>query len=38
MAAATQVGANVRIDLNANNALILEGFNLADLDASDFIF
>jgi len=38
MATATQVGANVRIDLNANNALILEGFNLADLDASDFIF
>jgi len=38
LAAATQAGANVRIDLNANNALILEGFNLVDLDASNFIF
>jgi len=38
LASATQFGTNVRIDLNANNALIIEGFNLADLDATDFIF
>jgi len=38
MAAASQAGTSVRIELNANNILILEGFNLADIDASDFIF
>ena len=38
MAAATQVGANVRLDFNANNSVILEGVDLADLDASDFNF
>jgi len=38
MAAASQAGTSVRIELNVNNILILEGVNLADLDASDFIF
>jgi len=38
LAAATQVGANIRVELNANNTMIIENFNLADLDASDFIF
>jgi len=37
LAAASQDGGDVRIELNANNVLILEDFDLADLDASDFI-
>lgn len=36
--AATQVGGNVRIELNVNNVLILEDFDIADLDVTDFIF
>jgi len=38
LAAATQVGANIRIELNANNTLIIENLLITDLDAGDFIF
>ena len=36
LAAATQVGANVRLDFNPNNSVILQGVRIADLDISDF--
>ena len=35
---ALKAGANVRLDINANNVVILEGFDLDDLDADDFNF
>lgn len=38
LAAATQVGANIRLDFNASNSIILENVDLADLDAMDFAF
>ena len=38
IAVASQLGANVRFDFNPNNVIILEGFDLADLDADDFAF
>jgi Ca2+-binding RTX toxin-like protein len=38
LAVATQVGADVLINLSANNRLTLQNFTLADLDASDFEF
>ena len=37
-AAASQQGADVLIDTGGGNSILLEGVNLADLDASDFIF
>ena len=38
LAAATQDGTDVRIELNANNVLVIENFDVADLDAGDFMF
>lgn len=37
-AVATQFGTSVRLEFNPNNIIVLQNFDIADLDASDFFF